>query len=91
MLVVLYLIGSLSVFNMVPRGRYEPDGVIGHKKVGPDNQNQVVTKIHDETKYGSYKKTQSVTHAVREVTPSVKSPVAQNPHSMEWPLSKHVP
>ena len=54
MLVVLYLIGSLSVFNMVPHGRYEPDRVVGHTKVGSDNQNYVVTKIHDDTKYGSY-------------------------------------
>ena len=73
----LAMIGSVILFFMVPRGRYEPDGVIGHKKVGSDNQNQVVTKIHDEAEYGSYIKTKSGAHAARELAPTVKSPVVR--------------
>ena len=73
----LAMIGSLILFFMVPRGRYEPDRVIGHMKVDSDNQKQVVTKIHDETKYGSYIKTKSGAHAARELTPPVKSPVVR--------------
>ena len=45
MVFAILLIGSLNLFNMVPRGKIEPAIIVGHTRIIPGNENYVKTHV----------------------------------------------
>ena len=88
MVSVLYWIGSLILFFMVPRGRCEPEIMVGHTKVILDNPNYVETHVRDDITSGHLINVCARAHAARvspKLTETAALPVSYEQCSSEWP------
>ena len=88
MVSVLYWIGSLILFFMVPRGRCEPEIMVGHTKVILDNPNYVETHVRDDIINGHLINVCARAHAARvspKLTEPAGLPVSYEQCSSEWP------
>ena len=84
MVSVLLFIGSLNLFNMVPRGKIEPEFVVGHTRI-KDNPNYKYLHVRDDITYGGIVNYLTPLHAARVTEPAVTWPVSRLTCSNEWP------
>ena len=85
MVSVLNMIGLMCLLDMVPRGKIEPEFVVGHTRIIKDNPNYIYLHVRDDIINGGPIKDLPLLHAARETEPAVTWPVPGQTCPSEWP------
>ena len=85
MVSVLNMIGLMCLLDMVPRGKIEPEFVVGHTRIIKDNPNYIYLHVRDDIINGGPIKDLSLLHAARITGSAAIWPVSRMTCSDEWP------
>ena len=85
MVSVLYMIGLMCLLDMVPRGKIEPEFVVGHTRIIKDNPNYIYLHVRDDITNGGTVNHLTGLHAARVTGSAATWPVSRMTCPGEWP------